>query len=89
MDLKGFLPSLRGALKLVEDLAPIVKAVGGPAIANLADLAATAAAIGRNVMTRADEAKVVIGEADQKEAKAIIDKLAAVNDELAAKIAES
>lgn len=89
MDLKGFLPSLRGALKLVEDLRPLAKMAGIPALTNLADLAATAAAIGRNVMTRADEAKVVMGEADQKEAKAIIDKLAAENDSLAAAIAES
>lgn len=89
MDLKDFMPSLKDVLGAVDKLAPIVGALGGPAVSNLADLAATGAAIGRNVLARVDEGKAVMAEPDQKEVKKIVDRLAAVNDDLAGKIAAS
>ncbi len=87
--MKGFLDGLKTTLNVVTALTPIAKAIGGPAVSNLADLAASAASVGRNVLTRVEEGAAVLSEPDAKEAKKIIDALAAVNDGLAAEIAAS
>lgn len=89
MKSEDILKGLEGILGAVQAIAPIAKALGGPAVANFADLAATGAAIGRNVLTRVEEGEAVMTEHDQAKAKTIIDRLAAINDDLAKEIAES
>lgn len=93
INLGKFLPALKTGLGVVEDLAGIAKVVGGDsAAANAADLAATLAAVGRNVISRVEDAsavEVALNDHDQAEAKKVIDRLAAINDEMAAHIAAS
>jgi hypothetical protein len=89
MDFKKLADELDSGLGLVKKLAPLAKVFGGPMVSHVADIAAALAATGRNAITRVEEGAAVASEDDQAKLKKTIDQLAAVNDGLAAEIADS
>lgn len=91
MDVKDITDALKKGADFVEAIAPVAMAIGGETVGKVLAVISTVNAIAENLETRAKEGTLVFtyGDAEQAEVKAINARLAAVNDQLAAKIADS
>lgn len=80
------LEAARTGLALLEQLRPVVEAVGGPLAGRAIGVAALVSEILRNIQQRVDEGKIVLSSSDEAEIKRITAQIAVENDTLAAYI---
>ena len=80
---------VESVVQTVEELAPVVGAVGGPAAAGIADIVETAASFTQKVITLAEGVASGISSGDLATIQAANAKLQAQNNALAALIAQS
>lgn len=88
MDTKQILAGLRQGLEVVDKLAPLA-ALLGPQGAAVGKIVEGLTEVGQTVLERAQEGAVVLTSEDQDEIRSINHRLAAKNDELAQRIADS
>ena len=88
MDLKQILAGLRQGLEVVDQLAPFA-GVLGPQGAAIGKIVEGLTEVGQTVLERAQEGAVVLASEDQDEIREINQRLAAKNDHLAQRIADS
>lgn len=91
MDAKDIIDALKKGADFVEAITPVATAIGGETVGKVLAVISTVSDIAENLEARAKEGTAVFtyGDSEQAEVKAVIARLAAVNDDLAAKIAAS
>jgi hypothetical protein len=89
LNIRSIVDMLHTGAAWAQDLPPVVKALGGPALAAAVKITETVTSIATNVLDRVEEGKIVASSDEAAEIKTIIVKLAAINDALASEIAKS
>ena len=87
MDAKQIIAGLQSGLKSVEMLAPLLGV--NPAIGSVLSVASALTGVASNVLDRIEEGKIVAESNDIDTIRKMVGELAAINDMLSKKIAES
>lgn len=87
VDISAILSGLENALRIVRDVAPVAGKF--EVVANVATIAIAAAEIGRNILLRVEEGKIVLASNDEAKIKAILADLQETNDALDRTIRDS
>lgn len=85
------LDTIRKGVEFVEGLSPVIALIpgAGPILATAVSAAGAVTEVVTNLKTRLDERTVVMNSSDEAELQALINRLDAVNDELAKRVDES
>lgn len=86
MDMNDILGTLRAGLNLVQQAAPLA-ALGGPAVAGVANIVAGLAEIGETALRNIETGTLAAGSDDQAALKEILKELQGRNDVIASDIA--
>jgi len=89
MNFKAVLETLEEGVAVVEKLAPLAAAIGGPVVGNVANVVLTVSDIAHNVVNRAVEVEHVFSSEDLEAINTMLNKLSVQNDKLAEAIRNS
>jgi hypothetical protein len=89
MDFSKIIQTIEDGVDVIEKLAPVATAIGGPIVGKLFKTVETVSEIAHNVIDRAAEAGEVFSTDDQAKIQSSIARLAAQNDKLAEAIQNS
>jgi hypothetical protein len=89
LNIKGLLDTVRKGVEFVEGIAPSILSLipgAGPIIATAVQAAGAVTEVITNIKARVDEGTIVLNSDDAAEIDGYVERLAKVNDELAAYI---
>jgi thiazole synthase ThiGH ThiG subunit len=91
MDFQKLLDLIKNGVDVAEQLAPVISMIpgAGPLINTAVKVADAMTEMATNVKDRVDEGQIVLNSNQADELDAIVNRLAAINDDLAKRIQDS